>query len=47
MNIRREWYQSDHRVSVDLFVKKSNSVQVEFEENSVLVTGNHAGYLVN
>ena len=46
MNIRRVWYQSDDRVSVDFFVKKSNSVQVKFEENAVLVLGNHAGILV-
>ena len=47
MIIRREWYQSDDRVSVAFFVKKSNSVQVKFDEKSVLVLGNHAGILIN
>ena len=47
MDIRRDWYQSNDRVVVDLFIKKATDVSVKFEEKSVLASGKHSGIRLN
>ena len=43
MVIKRDWYQTDERVTISFFVKQAKDVTVDFGENFVSVGGKTQG----